>query len=203
MAPAYRFVEACALLPMLFVPPNRDNAVFCTGPQAEALAADCLRWRDVKTVYLTSPPIRPVLPDPTKRPELKDKRIVVAQKPPLGSCSAVLTSPGEDPDAYISTLTPDGIVCVSRDVVTEVQPMLWHMRRLFPKHVTPWREFMPQELYGCLASPIGVPKRLRGIPGGAKRLNDGHVRAMMTFAADEVPMVFSGQSGKTDMIVKA
>lgn len=187
---------------MLFVPPNRDNAVFCTGAQAEALAADCLRWRDVKTVYLTSPPTRPVLPNPEKSPELKDKRIVVAQKPPLGSCSAVLTSTGEDPDTYLSTLTPDGIVCVSRDNVTELQPMLWHMRRLFPKHVLPWREYLPNELYGCLASPISVPKRLRGVPKGAKRLNNGFIQAMLTFAADELPLVIAPSSVKTDVIAK-
>lgn len=200
MGPAYRFVEACALLPMLFVPCNRDNAVFCTGAQAEALAADCLRWRDVKTVYLTAPPIRL---DPSRSPVLKDKRIVVASKPPVGSCAAVLTSPGEDPDLYLHTLTADGIVCVSRDVVAEVQPMLWHMRRLFPKSVVPWREFLPQELYGCLASPAGVPKRQRNVPGGAKRLNDGHVKLMLTFAADEIPLVFGAQSGKTDTTASA
>lgn len=194
LAPAYRFVEACALLPMLFVPEGRDNAVFCTGAQAESLAADCLRWRDVKCVYLTSPPIRL---NPNRSPVLKDKRIVVAPKPPVGSCAAVLCSPGEDPDLYLHTLTADGIVCVSRDRVVDVQPMLWHMRRLF-RGVVPWREFTPEELYGCLASPKGTPKQLRNAPNGAKRLNNGYIKAMLTFAADEVPIVFGAQPIKTD-----
>ncbi len=197
----YRFVEACALLPMLFVPQNRDNAVFCTGAQAETLAADCLRWRDVTCVYMTSPPIRPVIPDPVKHPELKDKRLVIASKPPLGSCSAVLTTPGEDPDAYIQALRPDGIICVSRYALEDVQPMLWHLRRIFPRSVIPWREYLPAHLFGAIASPKGVPQKHRKPPAGAKRLNEPYIRCMLTFGADELPMVFGPPSGKTDSTV--
>ncbi len=198
MQTGYRFVEACALLPMLFVPEDRENSVFCTGAQAETLAADCLRWRDVKCVYLTSAPIRPVLPNPTKSPELKDKRIVITPKPPVGSCAAVLTTPGEDPDQYLHALRADGIICVSRYDIAEVQPMFWHMRRLFPRSVVPWREYLPAELYGALASPNGAPQRKRNPPGGAKRLSPAHIRSMQTFAADELPMVFGPMSDKKD-----
>lgn len=197
MQTGYRFIEACALLPMLFVPRDRENTVLCTGAQAETLAADCLRWRDVTTVYLTSAPIRF---DPSKAPVFKDKRLIVNPKPPVGSCAAVLTTPGEDPDPYIHALKPDGIICVSRYELSEVQPMLWHLRRLFPRSVVPWREFLPQEIYGALASPKGVPRRYRNPPGGAKRLNESHLRSMLTFAADELPVVFGPASAKTDKV---
>ena len=199
MAVAYRFVEACALFPMLFVPSDRDNVVFCTGPQAELLAADCLRWRDVKTVYLTSPPTRPVLPNPVKAPELKDKRLVVGT-PPVGSCAAILTSPGEDPEPYLAALRSDGVVCATTTKVADVQPMLSRMRKLFPKGCMPWREFLPEEIYGCLACPMGAPRRSRGVPKGAKRLSNGYISAMLIFAGDEVPMVLSAPSGTTDMV---
>ncbi len=198
----YRFVEACALLPMLFVPPNRDNTVFCTGAQAETLAADCLRWRDVTCVYLTSPPIRAVLPDPVKHPTLKDKRLVITPTPPIGSCSAVLTTPGEDPDQYLQALRADGVICASRYGIGDFSTLLGHMRRLFPKSVIPWREYLPAELYGTLASPKGVPTRYRKPPGASKRLNDAHIRCLMSFAQDELPVVFGSSSAKTDSIAK-
>ncbi len=192
----YRFIEACALLPMLFVPADRENSVMCTGAQAETLAAHALRWRDVKCVYLREKPIRPL--SAPNDPILKDKRIVITATPPVGSCSAVLTTPGEDPDAFLSALTADGIICVSRYEVTEVQPMLWHLRRLFPRTVLPWRDHIPQELYGALASPRGLPQRRREPPTSARRLSPAYIRNLLTFARDEMPLVFGTVSGKTD-----
>ncbi len=180
---------------MLFVPPGRENTVLCTGAQAETLAADCLRWRDVTCVYLTTAPIRL---DISKAPALKDKRLIVNPRPPMGSCSAVLTTPGEDPDPYLQALTPDGVVCVSRYSIAEAQPMLWHMRRLFPKRVMPWREFLPAELYGALASPSGCPQRQRNPPQGAKRISLKHLATMCAFAQDEMPLVFGPESVKKD-----
>jgi hypothetical protein len=194
----YRFIEACALLPMLFVPQNRQNAVFCTGAQAETFAAHCLRWRDVNCVYLREKPIRPLAERDDPIFKDKTKQIIVAAMPPVGSCAAVLTSPGEDPDAYLGALAADGVVCVTRYDVTEVQPMLWHMRRLFPRSVIPWREYLPQEIYGAIASPRGVPTQQRSPPQSAKRLNNQYLKAMFNFGQDELPMVFGGMSGKKD-----
>ncbi len=194
----YRFVEACALMPMMFVPQNRENAVMCTGAQAETLAAHALRWRDVTCVYLREKPIRPL--SAPNDPIFKDKgkRVIVTHTPPVGSCSAILTTPGEDPDPYLGALTADGVCCVSRYDVDEVQPMFWHMRRLF-RAIVPWRDFIPQELYGVLACPRGKPEVRRDAPTSAKRMNRQYVTGvMLNFAQEELPMVYGPPSVKTD-----
>lgn len=189
MAIPYRFVEACALLPMLYVAKEPPNSVFCVGSQAELFATDVLRWRDVSRVYLLDPPAR-----------LRDKRIVVGQ-PPVGSCSVVLSSPDEPPDRFIFALSPKGVLCASTiaNDPAKVGPFLRHMRQLFPRSIVPWREYLiPEVLYGVLASPSGAPKQVRNVSGGALRLNDHYLKCLFTFGADELPLVFGPQTNKTE-----
>jgi hypothetical protein len=181
-------IEALALLPILYLPREQKNVVLCTGSSAELLAADVLRWRDIATVYLLKPPLQP-LTNPSQTVPRTDKRVVVGT-PPVGTCTAVLTSPGEEPDAYLGHLAKDGVICASRYGNGDLRAFLAHMRALFPRGILPFREFLPEELYGCLASPAGVPKRVREPPGGARRLNATYLRTLFSFGADEVPIIF-------------
>lgn len=178
MAFPHRFVEACALLPMLFVPSGKPLIVSCSGSCAEVFAADCLRWRDVSQVFLAEPPLR-----------IRDRRITVGT-PPRTSCAVIVLSPGDKPDAFLPYLLPDGVINVSTRDAAEVAAMLKHLRSLFPRAIVPWREYTPEAVYGALASPSGAPKRQRHPPGGARRLTDTYLPCLFTFGADEMTMIF-------------
>ncbi len=176
-----RFVEACALLPMLHVTSERPNTVLCLGTHAEKFAADCLRHRDVSKVHLLAPPVT-----------LKDKRLEIGM-PATGSCAAVLTSPDEPSELHINTLRPDGVLCASTLDPSRVPVMMRMLRNLFPRAVSPWRDYLPEPIYGVLASPRGAPQRLRDPPMGAKHLSKKYLPCLFTFAADETPLVFGPQ----------
>ena len=169
------------MLPMLFVPETPPNTVLCTGPQAEAIAANCLNWRDVAQVYMLAAPRL-----------LKDKRVSVVDVPPVNSCTAVLTSPDERVDKYLHALKPGGIVCFSTLVLQTVPSMIKHARQLFPKNFKPWRAFIPEPMFGVLACPFGPPKRGRGFPlRGARWLSEKYLPSLFTFAQDETPLIFT------------
>jgi hypothetical protein len=189
MALPYRFVEACALLPMLHVERAPPNTIYCVGPQAETLAKDVFRWRDVARVYLNDPPLA-----------LRDPRLVIGP-PPVGSCSAVLLSPEVQPDPFIYALSPKGVISVSTMELNKVGPLMRHMRQLFPRSVVPWREYLlPEVLFGVLASPSGAPKRIRQPPGGAIRLSEKYIPCLFTFGADEARLVFGEQPAKKEPV---
>ena len=179
----YRFAEACGLLPMLCVPLKTEtkNTILCLGSQAEKLAAEVLRWRDTGTVHMLLPPLF-----------LRDKRVVVGL-PKSGSCAAVLSSPNEPGDPFLAALAKDGVFCASTYDELGVPVFMRNMRTLFPLGIKPWREHVPGVIYGILATPGGVPKRQRAMPGGAKRLSDTYMRCLVTFARDETPLVFGPQ----------
>lgn len=170
-----RLVESCALLTLIHVP-ARPNTVSCSGPLAEVLAADVLRWPDVVTVYLREPPRM-----------LKDKRLVVAA-PPVGSCDAVICSPNEDPTLFLHALKRDGVINVSTALVDRVGPLYLGMQQLF-RRITPWREWMPEPLYGVLASPGGKVERRRHPPASAKRLSSSYLPCLFTFGKDELSLI--------------
>ncbi len=176
----HRFVEACALLPLLHVSPVGPTTVLCLGSHAEKFAADCLRWRDVQKVHLLVPPALAIL---------RDKRVEVGV-PVTGTCSAVLTSPDENGDAFTGSLKPDGIYCVSTLDPSKTQALLQQVRKLFPRNVVPWRDHLPETIFGALASPRGAPQRKRDPPGGARHLHAKYMPCLFTFAADETPLVF-------------
>lgn len=173
-----RFIEACALLPMLHVSPEPPNVVLCLGSYAEKFAGDCLRWRDITKVHVLAPPAF-----------LRDKRLVIGAPAP-GSCAAILTSPDEPGDAHTNLLRADGIYCASTLDPAKVPVMLRRMRTLFPKSVVPWRDYLPEVIFGALASPRGAPHRRRDPPQGAKHLSKQYLPCLFTFAADETPLVF-------------
>lgn len=184
MPVAYRFIEACALLPLLHLSSDTPNTVLCLGSCAEQLAVDCLRWRDVAKVYLLTPPIA-----------LRDKRVEVGL-PPAGSCSAVLTTPDEPAELHTAAMKADGVFCASTFNPLAVQGMLSHVRKMFPRGVAPWRDHVPEVLFGALASPRGAPTRKRDPPGGARHLSAKYLPCLFTFAADETPLVFGSTGDK-------
>lgn len=176
-----RFIEACALLPLLHVTTEHPNTILCLGSHAEEFATDCLRWRDVARVHLLAPPIA-----------LKDKRLEIGM-PSVGTCSAVLTSPDEPAEMHTAALRPDGVLCASTLDPSKVPVMMRMVRSLFPRAVVPWRDYLPEPIYGALASPRGAPTRMRDPPLGAKHLSKKYMPCLFTFAADETPLVFGPQ----------
>ncbi len=183
---AYRFIEACALLPMLHVPPDKQNVVLCVGSHAEQFATDCLRWRDVTKVHLLAAPML-----------LRDKRVEIGLPRP-GSCAAVLTSPDEPADVHAAALLPEGVFCVSTFGPTKVQALMRGVRALFPQSVAPWRDHVPEVLFGALASPRGAPRRKRNPPQGVRHLSAKYLPCLFTFAADETPLVFGPPPAKPE-----
>lgn len=179
----YRFAEACGLLPMLCVPlkPGTSHTILCLGSQAEKLAAEILRWRDVGAAHLLIPPAH-----------LRDKRVKIGL-PKTGACAAILTSPNEPGDNFLAGLAKDGVYCASTYDEAAVPVFMRNMRTLFPMGIKPWREHIPKVIYGILATPGGVPKRQRAMPGGAKRLSDKFMVCLTTFGRDETPLVFGPQ----------
>lgn len=182
----HRFVEACALLPMLHVPASQENTVFCLGRDAEVLAIDCLRWRDVVAVHLLAPPRT-----------LRDKRVHIGLPKP-GTCAAVLTSPDDAAENFLPALKTNGVFCTST-IMPEATPiMLRNARRMFPKGIVPWREYLPDPLFGLIACPTGAPRRARNPPIGAKRISEKYLPMLFTFGADETPLVFGPSDAKND-----
>lgn len=172
-----RFVEACAMLPMLHVPTG-SACVLCAGPFAETLAADVLRWQDVHRVLLHEAP-----------QHLRDRRIEVIRDAPVGTCQAVLVSPDTDPEPYISALAPRGVLSASTGYLDRVAPFYANLRGLFSS-IVPWREHLPGPLYGALASPGGKPVRYRQPRQSAKRINRQFIASLFLFGSDEIPSVF-------------
>ena len=176
-----RLVEACALLPLLHVAAG-DIVVACSGPQAEVFAAEVLRWPDVITVYVRTQPRL-----------LKDKRLRVVP-PPVGSCDAVICSPNEDPTSVLHALNRTGVLCASTAIVEQAPALMAAMRALF-RCPTPWREWLPEPLYGALASPCGTRvSRQRHPPPAAKRLSTQYLPCLFTFGKDELPLVMPRQA---------
>lgn len=180
----HRFTEACAMLPMLHLSASKANCVLCVGPFAEALAAYCMRWRDVARVLLLEDPIK-----------LRDRRVEVVDTVVPGTCDAVIVSPDTDPVPFSAALAKDGVLCASTGYQgNRAADFYARMRRAF-RRIKPWREHLPGPLYGVLVSPGGPPTRLRDPPGSARRLNTQYLPSLFVFGTDEVPFVFG--SAKT------
>jgi hypothetical protein len=171
-----RLIEACALLPLLHVAAG-ETVVACSGPQAEVFAAEVLRWPDVVTVYIRTQPRL-----------LKDKRLRVVP-PPVGSCDVVICSPNEDPTPVLHALNSDGVLSASTAIIDRVPALMEAMRALF-RSPTPWREWLPEPLYGALASPSGTRvTRQRHPPPAVQRLSAQYLPCLFTFGKDELPLM--------------
>ncbi len=175
---AHRLIEACALLPLLHTPATGPTVVYAVGPAAEAMAADALRWPDVRTVHVLEP-----------LPRLRDQRISVG-RPPTGSCDAVLVSPDLPAEAHAFAVAQHGVICSSTTKPEEAQAFYAQLRAVFPRRMVPWREYLPAPLFGALCSPGGKPERLRKPPAAARRLSPQYLPCLFTFGPDELPLVF-------------
>ena len=185
----HRLIEALALLPMLHAPQGRDTVVACLGPTADLTAADVLRWRDVAAVYSD----RPL--------SVRDRRVRQGP-PPAAGCHVVVLSPGQAVADGAALLTPDGVLNATAPGEDRAAAFLAQAREAFPRRIKPWREYLPEPLFGALMSPAGAPERRRNPPGGAKRLSAQYLPCLFTFGADEVGMVF-GPGEKTESGGKA
>lgn len=162
---------------MLHLSAARKNTVLCTGPQAEILAADVLRWPDVERVYLIDPPLI-----------VRDKRIVHGPAP-VASCQLVTCSPNDDPSPHLHAVAPGGLINVSTAILANARGLYQGMRVLF-RSITPWRDWLPDPLYGAMASPGGGRLlRQRHPPKTAAHLSSQYLPCLFTFAKDEVSWV--------------
>jgi hypothetical protein len=169
-----RLVEACALLPVLHLPTGGKLTVACLGPQEEILAAEALRWPDITTAWVSSPPRL-----------LRDRRLRVGT-PPTRSCDALLISPGTDPAPILPALKPEGVANVSANEA-HAGKLLASLRAIFP-HVLPWREWLPEPLYGALCCADEEIVQHRQVPRGAKHLNRRYLPCLFAFGSGEVPL---------------
>jgi hypothetical protein len=183
----HRLVEALALLPMLHAPKGRETVVACLGPAADLMAADVLRWRDVVAVYSD----RPL--------SMRDRRVQTGAAP-AGKCHVVALSPGQPLDAGVGLLTPDGVLNASAPTEDLAPAFLAKARGTFPRRVKPWREYLPEPMFGALMSPGGAPERQRDPPGGAKRLSAQYLPCLFTFGADEVGSVFGQAEAQRESV---
>jgi hypothetical protein len=175
---AHRLVEACALLPLLHVPADGPTSVFAVGPAAEVMAADALRWPDVRVVHVLEP-----------LPRLRDLRISVG-RPSAGSCDAVLVSPDLPCEAFAFAAAQHGVISTSTTKPEEAGAFYGKLRSIFPRRLVPWREYLPEPLFGALCSPGGKPERMRKPPAAARRLSMQYIPCLFTFGPDELPLVF-------------
>lgn len=169
-----RLVEACALLPVLYLPTGGKLTVACLGPQEEVLAAEVLRWPDITTAWVSATPRL-----------LRDKRLRVGV-PPVNSCDAVIASPGTDPAPILHALKPDGILNASANEACAAK-LLVSLRTIFP-YVLPWRQWLPEPLYGALCCADEAPAQHRQPPRGARNLNRRYLPSLFAFGSDEVPL---------------
>jgi hypothetical protein len=179
-----RLFESVVMLPILHAP-NGQLVVACAGPMAEDMAAEALRWREVVTCYLMAPPRK-----------LRDRRIQVVTPLPLNACHVVCLTPEQDPKSWLRHLAKGGVICASSVIPAKWGPMRADLAEQMG-NATPWRNYLPQPLYGCLAAnqPEKVT-RIRQPPKGAKHLSSGYLPSLFTFAKDEMPVAFTRQTAK-------
>lgn len=169
-----RYVEACALLPMLHTPVQK-NIVACVGPHAELLASDCLRWHDVASVILL---------EPTK---IKDRRVRVERLLPAAGLDVLIVSPDVSPEPYLAALKPGGVANASTLDPEKTPGLLARLRKALPS-VKPWREYLPEPMFGALVSSEELAL-VRRPPVGAVRISGPWLPCMFTFGRDEMKLV--------------
>lgn len=160
---------------MLHLPTGGKLTIACYGPQEEILAVEALRWPDVTTVWLSAAPRL-----------LRDKRARVGL-PPANSCDAVLMSPGIDPAPMLHALKPDGVLNASANAAFAGK-LLTSLRAVYP-NVLPWREWLPEPLYGALCCAADDLTQHRQVPRGAKHLNRRYLPTLFAFGSGEVPFI--------------
>lgn len=173
-----RLLETLGMLPILHAPAG-PITVAVAGPLADQLAGEALKWREVQKVYSLHPL------------KIKDRRIEVVKVLPRGAAHVVMLSPEQQPGPWWPALAKDGIIIASTGEQGAWQRLLDDFR----KHLgtaTPWRNWLPQPLYGAIGRN-GPAKagRTRQPPKAAKHLSPQYLPVLFTFARDELPMAFT------------
>lgn len=155
------------------------------GPHAAILATEALRWRDVSVVSLV----------PLNLPPVLGGRVSVVDKLEPASVDVLLTSPEQNPNVWLRAVRPGGVVQATTLDPSKANRVLAAMRASVGG-AKPWREYLPQPIYGAIACLGGTCKRLREPPSGTKRLTTQYLPCLFTFGKDELPLVFSSNPDK-------
>lgn len=174
----HRLAEACALLPVLHLP-QQANVGWCVGPHAELLAASLLKWPDLRRVWVDRAPVT-----------LRDQRIQVGI-PPAGSCTVLVCSPDTAPTPLLPALMPGGVLSCSTLHPDGFKGLKASVQQALGPSVTPWRDYLPEPVFGLLASVGGKVLRVRQPPRNAQRITAKYLPCLFVFAADEWPLVSS------------
>ena len=175
----HRFAEASALLPILHARPGTLR-VAVLGPFAGLMAGNALRWRDTAEVLTF-----------TELPEIQDRRVKVINALDPASVDVVLLSPEQLPgDKLIQALKPGGVLST-----LTLEPEKWRGLTVALRKgigsATPWREHLPQPLFGVLGCVGGPCKRLREPPPSARRLTLQYLPCLFTFGKDELGSILT------------
>lgn len=172
----HRLAEACALLPALHLP-QQANTAWCVGANADLLAASVLRWPDMRAVWTDRP-----------TPLLRDQRLRVGI-PPAGACTLLVCSPDTAPVPLLPSLMPGGVLSCSTLKPEKFKELKRSVQDAIGPVVVPWRDYVPDPLFGVLAMVGGKPVRVRQPPRNAQRLTAKYLPCLFVFAADEWPLV--------------
>lgn len=169
------------MLPILHAP-NGPLTVAAVGPFAAEMAAEALKWHDVKTLYVLTP-----VP-------LKDHRIKVVKTLPAGEVQVLLLSPEQRPSPWWGALAKDGVIMATTGDQKAWQSLLDEFRLRLGK-ATPLRNWVPKTLFGVMGRN-GPAKagRTRQPPKGAAHLSAQYLPVLFTFSKDELPIAFTRQS---------
>lgn len=174
-ARAGRLAEVLGMLPILHAPLDSSRlTVAVAGNLSSMLVEEARRWPDIGTIYTPYPATS------------KDARIEQTPQLRPGSVDVMLLSPGMGPLPFLPALRPGGLVQVS----TYDEALWGPLRRRLMQDAgaaVPWRENLPQPIYGALGR-LGkaTPKRCRKPPKTAARLNESYLPCLFTFGKDEL-----------------
>lgn len=173
-----RLLETLGMLPILHAP-SRPLTVAVAGPMADQLAGEALKWREVQRVYSLHPL------------KVRDRRVEVVQALPAASVDVLILSPEQQPAHWWAALAKDGILLASTGEQARWMQLLDAFRSKLGK-ATPWRNWVPQPIYGVIGRN-GPAKagRTRQPPKAAKHLSSQYLPVLFTFARDELPMAFT------------
>lgn len=172
----HRLVESQALLPMLHVPQMSGRQVATVGPYAEVMAAEVHRWPDVSDIFLLEKPKK-----------VSGKKYQYVEE--LPEVDAILLSPEQDPSLWFKHLKNGGIIQATTSRPDRWNALLRRVRELSGNAV-PWREYLPEPLYGVIGHKGGTSaRRVRRSPKAALRLTDSYLPCLFTFGKDELPLV--------------
>lgn len=176
----HRLMEAVVMLPILHAPAGKLE-VGVVGPMSEQMAAEALRWRDVAALYMLEPP-----------KQLKDRRIQLTKKMPAAKLQVMLLSPEQSPMQWTYTLAQGGIINPTTISDTQIQKLKTELQERVGATL-PWREYLPQPVYGVLSKHSTDRKieRTRQPPINAKRLSKQYLPCLFTFGKDEIPAAFA------------